>query len=100
MKKRMSAFAFASAIGVAVAGWAPAAGADSASHSEHAVRLEQAVTLSAAKKKARVRRGGSRHIACTAFGCRPTPPGCYPTAGFDWWGNPTGFDVIVCPGRR
>lgn len=58
----------------------------------------QAETLSAAKKKpARRVHRPARQIACTVFGCQRVPPGCYPRAGFDFWGNPTGFDVIVCP---
>lgn len=42
---------------------------------------------------------GQRKIACTSSGCHPIPPGCYPRPGYDWWGNPSGYDVIVCPGR-
>lgn len=36
------------------------------------------------------------HIACDKYGCHPIPPGCYPEPGFDWRGNPTGYDVTVC----
>jgi hypothetical protein len=36
-------------------------------------------------------------IACTPAGCHRIPPGCYPTPGMDFWGNPTGFDRIICP---
>lgn len=63
-----------------------------------AATSSQAQTLSAAKKKpARRAHRPSRQIACTVFGCQRVPPGCYPRTGFDFWGNPTGFDVIVCP---
>ena len=35
-------------------------------------------------------------IACGKYGCHPIPPGCHPEPGFDWWGNPTGYDVTIC----
>ena len=35
-------------------------------------------------------------IACTVLGCHPVPPGCHPETGYDFWGNPTGLDVIAC----
>ena len=41
-----------------------------------------------------------RKIACTPAGCHPIPLGCYPEPDFDIWGNPTGYDRIVCPRRR
>ena len=41
-----------------------------------------------------------RKIACTPDGCHRIPRGCYPEPAFDFWGNPTGFDKIVCPRRR
>lgn len=56
----------------------------------------------AAKKKPprhhvrRVRPGRSEHVACTAFGCHPLPPGCHPEQGYDIWGNPSAFDAVVC----
>ena len=61
----------------------------------------QSQYLSAAKKKKKSRRAAQppQQIACTFFGCRPVPAGCYQREGFDFWGNPTGFDVIICPGR-
>ena len=62
----------------------------------------QAQDLSAAtrkKKQGRRAARAPRRIACTFLGCHPVPAGCYPRAGFDFWGNPTGFDVIVCPRR-
>ena len=36
-------------------------------------------------------------IACTDVGCIPVRPGCYPTGGKTFSGNPSGFDVMVCP---
>lgn len=69
---------------------------------------DEAVSLSAAAKKHHVRKHRAKRyvvrrawpaqskVACTAFGCRPIPPGCTPTTGYDWWGNPTGFDDVVC----
>lgn len=49
------------------------------------------------------RRAAPRHdgrkIACTPSGCHRIPRGCYPEAAYDFWGNPTGYDKIVCPRR-
>lgn len=42
---------------------------------------------------------GGRQIACTPYGCHPIARGCHPTPGYDFWGNPTGYDDIVCPRR-
>ena len=50
-------------------------------------------------QKTRYARSRGRKIACTPAGCHPIPPGCYPEPAFDFWGNPTGYDKIVCPGR-
>jgi hypothetical protein len=38
----------------------------------------------------------SAQVACTAFGCHPLPPGCHPTQGYDFWGNPSAFDAVIC----
>lgn len=38
-------------------------------------------------------------IGCGYGGCGPVPPGCTVTAGFDWWGNYSGQDDVIC-GRR
>ncbi len=48
--------------------------------------------------KRRVYRGGHK-IACTPAGCHPIPLGCYPEPDFDIWGNPTGYDRVICPRR-
>jgi hypothetical protein len=37
-------------------------------------------------------------IACTQVGCLPVPRGCYPRGGRTFSGEPSGFDVMVCPG--
>jgi hypothetical protein len=77
-------------LGLALALGAPAGSARAASTD---------ATLSAAKKKHRVHhpRRPAGKIACTPAGCHRIPPGCYPTPGMDFWGNPTGFDRIICP---
>ena len=62
--------------------------------------LLTAIPATAARKKPHRAPPPSRHVACTPAGCYPTPPGCHPEIGFDPWGNPTGYDIIVCPGRR
>lgn len=35
-------------------------------------------------------------IACGKYGCVRIPPNCHPQQSFDWWGNPTGSDAVVC----
>ena len=37
-------------------------------------------------------------IACTQVGCLPVPRGYYPRRGRTFSGEPSGFDVMVCPG--
>ena len=44
-------------------------------------------------------RANGRKIACTPFGCHRIPLGCYPEPDFDMWGNPTGYDRVICPRR-
>jgi len=51
------------------------------------------MALSAKKRQA------SGQIACTVFGCHPIPRGCYIRTEYDFWGNPTGFDRVICPRR-
>ena len=61
------------------------------------------LALSAAKKHRQIRNRQSapeRQIACTRYGCFPVPADCHPVIAFDPFGNPTGYDAIVCPGRR
>ena len=61
-----------------------------------------AVLLSAASKKKPVKRRSTRsqrdgrQIACTFFGCQPIPRNCRPVTGYTWWGDPTGYDDVVC----
>ena len=35
-------------------------------------------------------------IACGRYGCVRIPPNCHPEQSYDWRGNPTGSDAIVC----
>jgi hypothetical protein len=65
-----------------------------------AAALLVACPATAARKKPQRTPRPPEHIACTRSGCHPTPPGCHPEIEFDPWGNPTGYDFIVCPGRR
>lgn len=51
-----------------------------------------------AQKQRRTQRD-SRIIACRPGGCFRIPLGCYTEAEYDMWGNPTGYDKIICPGR-
>ena len=48
------------------------------------------------KSKKHVRTAQPAKIACTKYGCYPIAPNCQPTTQYDWWGNPTGYDRIVC----
>jgi hypothetical protein len=61
---------------------------------------DQSVLLSAKQKHSvRYPQRPAGKIACTPAGCHRIPPGCYPEPDFDFWGNPTGYDRIVCPRR-
>ena len=52
----------------------------------------------AAKRKVKPRRARTpSEIACTVVGCIAVPPGCHQEPGKTWDGEPTAFDVIVCP---
>ena len=51
-------------------------------------------------QRRRARRYGSRMIACRPGGCFRIPYGCHPEVEYDPWGNPTGYDKIVCSHRR
>jgi hypothetical protein len=53
----------------------------------------------AAANKSSHRTSAGGQIACTLTGCQRIPPGCHPEPGFDFRGNPTGYDIIVCPQR-
>ena len=35
-------------------------------------------------------------IACTKYGCFPIAPSCFTTTQYNWRGDPTGYDRIVC----
>jgi hypothetical protein len=52
----------------------------------------------AAAKKRHVHRAQSGgQIACTVAGCQRIPAQCHPEMGYTPWGNPSGFDIVVCP---
>ena len=53
-------------------------------------------TAKQAKKHYATRTAQPAKIACTKYGCHPIPPGCTPTTQYDFFGNPTGYDRIVC----
>ena len=48
-------------------------------------------------KPARGTYASQPQIACTQVGCLPVL-GCYPQGGKTFDGDPSGFDVMVCPG--
>jgi hypothetical protein len=70
----------------------------------HAAKPDgQNLIMSAANKHRTVphrRNTQERQIACTRGGCVTVPPGCHPVVAFDFFGNPTGYDAIFCPGSR
>jgi hypothetical protein len=39
-------------------------------------------------------------IACTRLGCHHIPAGCHPEMIFNFWGDPTGYEKVVCPDDR
>ena len=73
----------------------------SAVGAQTAVAIEGAESVAvdfAAKRKVKQRRARYRaEIACTVAGCIPVPSGCHQVPGKTWDGEPTGFDVILCP---
>ena len=70
----------------------------SAASAQAQIQMQATVLQVAAKKKskAKYRRNDGRRIACFWNGCRPIPAGCTPTPEYDFWGNLTGYDTIVC----
>ena len=60
-----------------------------------ALALAPGVAMAKQGKK-HVRMAQPAKIACTKYGCHPIAPNCQPTTQYDWWGNPTGYDRIVC----
>lgn len=89
----------APALIVAVAAFMPAAMAAPAPAAASMAVLQAANPALAPIPVAKRAYRNGRKIACTRYGCHPIPRGCYPTPEFDFWGNPTGYDRIVCPGR-
>jgi len=61
--------------------------------------LSTGAALSAKKKPQRAVEP-SGQIACTVSGCQRVPPGCHPEIEYGFDGIPTGYDMIVCSGRR
>ena len=59
----------------------------------------QTQSLSAAAKKPRPPRQETGQIACTIVGCIRIPPECHPEMGYTEDGTPTGFEIVVCPGK-
>lgn len=71
-----------------------------------ALPQDRTVTLTVSAKKKHVTRHTLRHarptrqaagqIACTIYGCHRIPANCRPVTGYNWWGDPTGFDDVAC----
>ena len=65
-----------------------------------AAALALAPDAATAKSKKRAANSAEAgHVACTKYGCFPIASNCQPQTQFDWWGNPTGYDQIVCRPR-
>ena len=94
MPKTAYAFILALAVVIPAAMAVPAPAAASMAVPQAATRMLAPIPVAQ-----RHRRSTGRKIACTPAGCHPIPRGCYPEPAFDFWGNPTGFDKIVCPRR-
>jgi hypothetical protein len=47
-------------------------------------------------KRAPARVVQQNKIACTKYGCFPIASRCTPHTQLDFWGNPTGYDQIIC----
>lgn len=90
----MQSIVVAAAIAIALSCGLPR----SAAAADIGMRAAGTLTFSAAKN-ASPRTNADSQIACTPAGCQRIPPGCHPEPGFDFRGNPTGFDVIVCQRR-
>ena len=62
-----------------------------------ALAIALAPSVAGAKQsKKYVRSAEPARVACTKYGCQPIAPNCRPTTQYDWRGNPTGYDAIVC----
>ena len=89
--RRLAALTVAAAVAFGTAGPAAPAAAQSG---------DPALALAAKTKKKAVRHRAraqpEQQIACTFLGCHPVPAGCHPQIGYDWRGNPTGYDAIAC----
>ena len=61
-----------------------------------AIALAPGIATAKQNKKQITRSAQPAHVACTKYGCFPVAPNCRPQTQLDWWGNPTGYDQIVC----
>lgn len=61
------------------------------------VALLVAAVPAAASAAQRPQRATGTQIACTKMGCVSVPPGCGQVRGMTRRGNPSGYDIIVCP---
>jgi hypothetical protein len=61
-----------------------------------AIALAPGVSIAKQSKKHVVRSAEPNQIACTKYGCYPIARNCQPTTQYDFFGNPTGYDRIVC----
>lgn len=59
-----------------------------------------ALPAAAERKKPQRAPSASGPIACTRGSCQSIPAGCHPEPGYLPDGMPSGYDVVVCPGRR
>jgi hypothetical protein len=95
----------ATVLGLALLHPVPAADTASAARDGGILSAAPATEWSSASRRKRVKRPRARQyrsparIACTRAGCGPVPPGCTAAPERNWDGIPTGFEMIVCPGR-
>jgi hypothetical protein len=61
-----------------------------------AIALAPGVAAAKQTKKRVTQTAQPSHVACTKYGCYPIAPNCKPATQLDFWGNPTGYDRIVC----
>ena len=60
-----------------------------------AIALAPGIATAKQGKKV-VRSAQPSQIACTKYGCYAIAPNCRPTTQYDFFGNPTGYDRVVC----
>jgi len=64
-----------------------------------ALPAPQTLSMSAKKARPKPPRRETGPIACTIVGCIRIPPECHPEMGYNLDGVPTGFEIVVCPGK-